>query len=145
MGVGPGVRLINVDAAKCAEQIVALHEAVASRAYRHIFAGPFPRDAALARWSRHAGPVVFAVRKREVLGFAAWEEATLEALYVLHSATGQGIGSTLLSTARPVTRLWVLEQNESGRTFYERRGWKWSGVARAASDAGGVTELLYTR
>jgi GNAT superfamily N-acetyltransferase len=69
----------------------------------------------------------------------------LEALYVLPPDAGAGLGTALLDAIGPVARLWVLAENQAGRAFYERRGWRWSGVAQGAHDAGGVTELLYVR
>lgn len=134
---------MQVDAAAHAQQLVDLHEETAT--YRYIFSGPFPRAEALQRWSAHTGPVVLALRDHDPVGFAAAAGDTLQALYVLPAEAGAGVGTALLREICLVTRLWVLEQNTRGRGFYERRGWHWSGVARAATDAGDVTELLYAR
>ena len=123
-----------------------MHEAAASVAYAHIFSEAFPRDEVLARWTAHAGPVILAVDGADVLGFAAsTPDGTLEGLYVLPTSAGRGIGTALLEAAGPVDRLWVLEQNFSGRAFYERRRWRWSGTQRDAEDAGGQPEMLYVR
>ena len=90
--------------------------------------------------------MVLALRDEEVVGFAAASsDGTLEGLYVLPDAAGRGVGAALLDAVAPVSRLWVLEANASGRSFYERRGLRWSGVRQAAPDAGGVPELLYVR
>ena len=84
-----------------------------------------------------------AVRGDEIIGFAAATDASLVGLFVLPSESGEGIGTALLDAIGPVTRLWVLAENEAARGFYERRGWHWSGAAEESAFAGGVTKLLY--
>lgn len=136
--------LTPVDAAAWADELVRVHEATASVAYAHIFSEPFPRREALARWTAHEGTTVLALRQNDVIGFAASSpDGTLDGLYVLPSEAGRGTGTALLEAVGPVFRLWVLEANEAGRSFYERRGWRWSGMRRGAADAGGAPELLY--
>jgi GNAT superfamily N-acetyltransferase len=59
----------------------------------------------------------------------------LYAIYLLHSATGSGVGRSLLE--RSIARLrgtgfsrttaWVLASNQRARSFYEREGWVWDG------------------
>lgn len=122
-----------------------MHEETAVLAYRHIFGEPFPRAAALARWSAHEGPIVLASCVERTVGFAARSHDLLDALYVLPGWSGRGIGTRLLEQVGPVARLWVLEQNAAGRAFYERRGWTWSGQSQPALDGGSPTELLYVR
>lgn len=137
------VRLVAVDARHRADEMVAVHQAAASVAYAHIFPGPFPRAQARQRWYTHSGRAVLALSDGNAIRFAAAVSQTLEGLYVIPSAAGSGVGSALLAAVAPVTRLWVLEQNGAGRHFYESRGWCWSGVRRDATDAHGVSELLY--
>jgi GNAT superfamily N-acetyltransferase len=138
--------ILAVNAADWAQDVVRVHEAAASVAYAHIFSEPFPRGEVLARWAAHEGKTVLAVRDEVVVGFAASSpDGTLEGLYVLPDEAGRGVGTALLDAVTPVARLWVLENNVAGRSFYERRGWCWSGVRQAAPDAGGVPELLYVR
>ena len=139
------VRLVAGNGGAHAEQMLAVHEKTATHAYAHIFSEPFPSTDVLARWAKHEGPVVLAVRRGDVIGFAAANGDLLEALYVLPSDVGAGLGTALLDAIGQVARLWVLFENQSGRAFYERRGWRWGGVAQGAADAGGVTELLYVR
>lgn len=142
---GGDLTLRAVHAPSVALEMLAVHEKTASAAYAHIFADPFPRQEALARWSNHHGPVVLAAVGGATVGFAAAEHRVLEALYVLPSHAGRGIGSALLDAIAPVDRLWVLEENATGRAFYERRQWRWSGESRAGLDTGGITGMLYIR
>ncbi len=143
--LGDDVHLATVEARHWAKDIVAVHEAAATAAYGHIFSEPFPRDDARKRWTRHLGATLLAFRGSRVVGFAAASDDTLEGLYVVPAEAGLGIGSALLAAVGPVSKLWVLEENESGRSFYGRRRWHWSGIRQDAADAGGVQELLYVR
>ena len=138
-------RLVAVNGGAHAEQMLAVHEKTATHAYAHIFSEPFPSTDVLARWTKHEGPVILAVRRGDAIGFAAANGDLLEALYVLPSDVGAGLGTALLGAIGPVARLWVLSENQFGRAFNERRGWRWIGVAQGAADHGGVTELLCVR
>ncbi len=52
----------------------------------------------------------------------------LEHLYLMRSATGQGIGSALLEVARRelggAVQLWTFQSNSGARRFYERHGFR---------------------
>jgi GNAT superfamily N-acetyltransferase len=67
-----------------------------------------------------------AERDGEILGFAALTEAVLGHIYVRPDAQNLGIGSTLLAKAKELRpqgfELWVFQQNEGARRFYERHG-----------------------
>ena len=67
-----------------------------------------------------------AERDGQVVGFAALGDALLGHLYVRPDAQGRGIGGALLAKAkerRPAGfDLWVFQQNEGARRFYERHG-----------------------
>ena len=62
----------------------------------------------------------------EVVGFAALADDLLGHIYVHPSAQGRGIGSVLLQKAKDCRPrgfdLWVFQQNEGARRFYERHG-----------------------
>ncbi len=139
------VRLVAVKGSTHAGQLLAVHQASATRAYAHIFSEPFPRAEVLARWANHNGPVVIALCRDDVIGFAAAAGDTLDALFVLPSDAGAGLGTALLDAIGPVVRLWVLADNQAARAFYERRGWRWSGVAEESPRGGDVIKLLYVR
>lgn len=75
------------------------------------------------------------LRKQEVLvadlgavvvGFVAMKDGMIEHLYVEPERRRQGIGTALLDAARDRMpngfRLWVFQQNEPARRFYERHG-----------------------
>jgi ribosomal protein S18 acetylase RimI-like enzyme len=72
--------------------------------------------------------------------------AGIPALYAHPDAFGRGAGPALMDAAIEAMRergyresiLWVLEGNRRAEAFYERRGWKRDGGARAA-DYPGVT------
>jgi GNAT superfamily N-acetyltransferase len=136
------VAVIQADARPWAVALTAVHERSATAAYAHIFEAPFPHEDAFAKWSAHQGPVWLALRDNQVLGFCALRENEIVGLYVLPEEANSGIGSALLAAAVDAQKLWVLEDNQAARGFYEQRGWSWTGRHQPAF---GVTELLYTR
>ena len=115
-------------------------------AYADIFPHdePFPREQALARWRSFAGNILIAESHStgEPVGFVAFDNNELHALYVLPELWGRGIGRDLLAAAGDVSELWVLESNERARRFYERFGWAPDGSGR---EVHGVLELRYRR
>ncbi len=98
----------------------------------------------------------------EIVGFASGgpsrddDAATAGELYALYVAPAQwdrGVGSQLM--AETVRRLhggqfadalvWVLEDNERGRRFYERRGWTPDGARRPIAMLGGAARSVEVR
>lgn len=144
-GRGAEVLVRRVPATEHVDTVTQIHAASAANAYRHIFPAPFPYASARARWARFGGEMLLAYHEDRPVDFLAADGDTVEALYVVPDAWGRGVGTVLLTAAPTTRRLWVLEGNRAGRTFYERRGWRWSGTARPAGDADGVSELLYVR
>ncbi len=74
----------------------------------------------------------------------------LQALYVLPSLWGKGIGSRLMTHALTASGknahavLWVMERNDRSRRFYERKGWITDGRERTRMEQGiAFRELRY--
>lgn len=112
-------------------------------AYAHIFTDPFPREETQQRWNSYTGSIALASVDDTVVGFVAWHDSEVDALYVLPAAAGHGAGGRLLDAAADMTRLWVLEDNSHARKFCERRGWSPSGRTRQQN--GPIRELEYIR
>lgn len=124
--------------------VAAVHKASAIVAYRHIFSEPFPTEEAAASWRAYDGLLVLATHDGEPVGFAAWRERMLDALYILPEHVGRGLGTQLLDALpASVDSLWVLVDNARARAFYEKHGWSGTGVVRSAY--GSVSETLYRR
>ncbi len=125
-------------------QLVArIHEESAKDAYAHIFTDPFPREETQQRWHAYTGTIALASCAGKVVGFVAWSDGEVDALYVLPSAAGRGTGGRLLDAVVSADRLWVLEDNSHARGFYERRDWSPSGRIRQQYEP--IRELEYVR
>lgn len=114
------------------------------------------------------GPIVaptniVAVSDGDVVGFACvgrWRESRhdaesgeLWAMYVHPDQWGAGAGHALMNDAIALFRrrgvdtahLWVLEDNERARRFYERQGWRADDVTRVEAIGGAdLTERRYS-
>jgi ribosomal protein S18 acetylase RimI-like enzyme len=152
------------------EAIAALHAESWRRNYRGAFADEFlDGDVVadrLAVWTdrlARPGPndhTIVAERDGVIVGFAhtvfdddpTWG-ALLDNLHVGHDLKCQGIGTQLMvATALAVIErtpssglyLWVLEQNQAARAFYEARGGNCVGRERSEPPGGGtVVGLRY--
>jgi putative hydrolase of the HAD superfamily len=122
-----------------------LQRASALAAFEHIFPSaqyPFPDEAERERWTSYvsepATSVLVAEWAGESVGVAVLEGDELVRLFVVPERWGSGVGTLLHdavmelmhSEGRPQCRLWVLEENQSAREFYERRGWRLDGRKR---------------
>lgn len=126
-----------------AQIVAAIHREAARVAYAEIFLGqPFPEQEAIERWRSFTGRVLVAQLGTHIVGFVAFEDSELHALYVLPDHQGAGIGSSLLVAAGDVSRAWVLRDNRQGRAFYESHGWRLDGSECSPE---GVIEVLYRR
>lgn len=79
----------------------------------------------LAPYYFPAVTMIVAERAGDVLGFAGVAAGNLEMLFVAASAQGTGVGTALLQAAiteHGARSVDVNEQNDSARSFYERRG-----------------------
>jgi GNAT superfamily N-acetyltransferase len=124
--------------------IVAINRAAATAAYAEIFGdAPYPEDGVRRRYSYLLADPNVSVFIADGLGYAAARPGHVEALYVVPAAWGTGVAGELYAQAaavagRPAT-LWVLEANERGRRFWERRGWR----ATGERDESKAVELVY--
>jgi GNAT superfamily N-acetyltransferase len=135
---GPGAE--DLDA------IVAINRAAATVAYAEIFGdAPYPEEGVRRRYTRLLTDPDARVFIVDGVGYAAARPGHIEALYVVPHAWGGGFADELYAyvseiAGEPAT-LWVLEANERGRRFWERRGWQPTGEV----DTTGATELKYAR
>ena len=133
---GPGAEELDA--------IVAINRAAATAAYAGIFGdAPYPEDGVRRRYTRLLADPEVAVFLADGVGYAAARPGHVEALYVVPDAWGTGVAGELYAhvaavAGRPAT-LWVLEANERGRRFWERRGWRPTGER----DESGAVELQY--
>lgn len=124
--------------------IVEINRAAATTAYAAIFGeARYPEEGVRRRYTRLLADPDVSVFIVDGRGYAAARPGHLEALYVVPEAWGSGVADELYAEAarvagRPAT-LWVLEANERGRRFWERRGWRPTGER----DESKATELLY--
>ena len=81
---------------------------------------------------------------------AAPDTGHLDMLYVVPSEAGKGIGARLLAIGVEHLRaagfteatLWVLAANARTRRFYEREGWRETGVTALIPEEGYVVDLV---
>lgn len=124
-----------------ANLIADIHEQTACVAFAHIFPDqPFPRSQTIKRWQEFPGQIYVAEDGDVAIGFVAFDETELHALYVLPSYQGKGVGSQLLEVAGNVCFLWVLQENHVARQYYQSHGWTFEGSERSAF---GVIEMRY--
>lgn len=127
------------------DAIVAINRASATSAYAAIFGdAPYPEEGVRRRYTRLLADPEAHVFIAEG-GYAAARRGHVEALYVVPDAWGTGLADELYGCISEVAgspaTLWVLEANERGRRFWERRGWR----ATGARDESGEPELQYAR
>ncbi|MFN2469880.1 MAG: N-acetyltransferase family protein [Gaiellaceae bacterium] len=142
-----------------AETLFAIQRTTSLGAFAHIFppdAHPFPDAEIRAVWvARLADPEVTTLVAEEeghAVGYVAFRRESLDSLFVLPEAQGAGVGAALhdevlereRQSGRGVCRLWVLEQNEQARRFYERRGWRPDGRTRIVPFPPQPTALGYS-
>jgi diamine N-acetyltransferase len=127
-----------------ADTLYAIHRESAITAYVHIFPPdryPFPDAEMRAHWVASLDDdetdVVIAERDARPVGFAGVSPGWLKNLFVVPDEWGRGAGGALHDEAVRLllakdsgARLWVLEENERARRFYERRGWEFDGERR---------------
>ena len=119
---------------------------------------PFPDGAVRERWREAlADPAAHVVVAEHadagIVGVAAAREGWLDGLYVVPESWGNGLAGRLHDEALRLlaadgstsARLWVLEDNERARRFYERRGWRRDGSERVVPFPPHPLDVGYTK
>ena len=102
------------------------------------------------RVARREGQIVGFVRSgpaAEHQGHPPERDEQLNALYVLSSCYGHGVGRALLDQAlrqRPA-QLWVAKDNARARRFYEKNGFAADGTEQVDPDLAGLVEIRMVR
>jgi GNAT superfamily N-acetyltransferase len=143
-----------------ADTLLAIQRAAAVDAFSHVYPPeryPFPDDAIREVWAEALADPAVEVYVAEVDGVPAGAVSVgsgfLSTLYVLPVYQGSGMGSALHDLALERLRalgfaeakLWTLEGNESGRRFYERRGWKLTEETRVVPYPPNPLDVQYVR
>jgi GNAT superfamily N-acetyltransferase len=143
-----------------AAELAGIQERASINALAHVFPPeryPYPWAEVLARWEaslEDAGTrILVAEVDGRVVGVAAVAGEWLDALYVVPEHWSSGIGSALHDRALDDLRtlgasrchLWVLEENEQARRFYERRGWRQNETTRLVPYPPHPIDVGYTR
>lgn len=130
-----------------AAALLEVERAASLAALAHVFPPqryPYPDVDVLARWELVlADPEVtveVAGAPGELVAVVAYDRTSVRHLAVRPEAWGHGWGSAALSRAEAAmaasgaatAMLWVLRDNDRARGWYERRGWRATGVTREA-------------
>src|SRR5439155_23733097 len=117
---------------------------------------PYPIDDVRQRWEDALGSpdltVVIDEEAGRPVGCAGYRADWLDGLYVVPDLWARGVGSRLhdyvLDRLRgrrsPQCHLWVLEDNQRARRFYERRGWHGNGTTRVVPFPPNPVDVGYT-
>jgi ribosomal protein S18 acetylase RimI-like enzyme len=143
-----------------ADTLLAIQREAAVDAFAHIYPPerfPFPDDAVREVWAEALSDPGVEVYVAEVDGVPAGAVSVgkgfLSTLYVLPAHQGSGVGSALHDFALErlreqgfdEARLWTLEGNDSGRRFYERRGWSLTDETRVVPYPPNPIDVQYAR
>jgi tRNA dimethylallyltransferase len=143
-----------------AEAVFEVQRAASLAALDHIYPPdryPFPDEEVRAHWRealRQAERrVIVAVLAGRIVGFASSTGDRVDGLYVVPECWGTGLAERLLEAAlqdiaargETVARLWVLEDNQRARRFYERRNWKADGTERVVPFPPHPLDVGYTK
>ena len=128
-----------------AESLAAIQREASVAANAHIFPPelyPFPTAEIVQRWQDFLDDMAVAVLVKEenaaAVGVAASRAEWLDGLYVLPEWWSRGVGRALhdevlgrqRASGERRCHLWVLEENERARRFYERLGWRLNDTTR---------------
>lgn len=142
-----------------AETLAAIQRDASVGALAHIFSPelyPFPLEAVQARWAEAVEDPELTVLVAEVDGvpaaLAGCRTEWLDGLYVRPKHWGRGLGrklhdevfDRLRASGSPRCHLWVLEDNDRARRFYERLGWRENGDTRVVPFPPNPIDVGYT-
>ena len=142
------------------ETLLTIQREAAVDAFAHVYPPgryPFPDDEIRAGWAEALADPDIEVYLAEADGVPAGSVSVgqeyLRTLYVLPAYQGRGVGSALHDfalkrlRARGVrqAKLWTLAGNDSGRRFYERRGWTLTEETRIVPFPPHPTDVQYAR
>jgi RimJ/RimL family protein N-acetyltransferase len=122
-----------------AETHFALQRAASLAALAHVYPPdeyPYPDDAIRERWRNVTGTVLVAEEDGMPVGVAVTEACWLHGFYVDPAHWGTGVATALHDAALAAMpdcaelKLWVLEENQRARRFYEKHGWRRNGETR---------------
>jgi putative acetyltransferase len=142
-----------------AEALAEIQRDACLAAFAHIFPPdlyPFPMDDVRERWiTALADPetaVLVAEADGRAVGLAGFRAEWLDGLYVAPECWAGGVGLALHDRVLERLRerdsnrchLWVLEDNERARRFYERHGWQENGLTRVVPFPPNPLDVGYT-
>ena len=157
VGGGPFLRPAR---APDAEAVFEVQRAASLAALGHIYPPelyPYPDAEVRAHWrdalDRGETRIVVAEHGGRLVGFVSSTGDRVDGLYVLPESWGTGLAERLLDAAlqdlvaagKTVARLWVLEDNERARRFYERRNWRVDGTERVVPFPPHPLDVGYTK
>ena len=141
------------------EALVSIQREASLAALAHIFPPeryPYPTQAVRERWrvalADRDADLFVAEQGGASAGVAFARLGWLDGLYVLPDFWGAGVARALHDRAvarlrelgHERARLWVLEQNQRARRFYERRGWRPDGSTRVVPYPPNPLDVGYT-
>ena len=142
-----------------AESLAAIQRDASLAANAHIFPPelyPFPMGEIIERWESliddSAVTVLVRVEDDAAVGVAGSRAEWLDGLYVLPEWWSRGVGRALHDEVLDRLRtdgcercqLWVLEDNDRARQFYERLGWAENGTSRVVPFPPNPIDVGYT-
>jgi ribosomal protein S18 acetylase RimI-like enzyme len=143
-----------------ADTLLAIQREAAVDAFAHVYPPelyPFPDDAIREVWAEALADPEVEVYVAELDGSAVGAVSVgngfLSTLYVHPGCQGRGVGSALHDLALErlraqgarEARLWTLRENDSGRRFYERRGWGLTGETRVVPYPPNPVDVQYAK
>ena len=104
------------------------------------------RQKALFQQEMQGGMALYMLVKEYPVGVVSVKEDLIENLYVLPAEQNKGCGTELLLFAmaqcRGTPRLWILDNNDRARRFYQKHGFHLTGNAHSLSEQLSELEMV---